>query len=96
MVPLHFSVFHPLYKLRNLPPTPQKTVEACRDTAMAEGLKYVYVGNIWRRDGHPGESTWCHNCGKKIIFRIGFVVRENHVAGGKCEYCGTQTPGVWG
>ena len=96
LVPLHFSVFHPTYKLRNLPPTPQKTIEACRDAAMAEGLKYVYVGNIWRRDGHPGESTWCHNCGKKVIFRIGFAVRENHVVKGKCEYCGTEVPGVWG
>jgi len=95
MVPLHFSAFYPTYKLRNLPRTPPATVDAARDAAMAEGIKYVYVGNVWRRDGHPGESTWCHNCGKKIIFRIGFALKENHVVKGKCEYCGAEIPGVW-
>ena len=96
LVPLHFSAFYPTYKLRNLPRTPAKSVQAARDAAMAEGLKYVYVGNVWQRDGHPGESTWCHKCGKRIISRVGFAVRENHVPKGKCEYCGVQIPGYWG
>ena len=95
MVPLHFTAFYPTYKLRNLPRTPQKTVESARDIALAEGLKYVYVGNIWQRDGHPAESTLCHACGKRIVWRVGFTAREVHIKDGACEYCGAKIPGVW-
>ena len=94
-VPVHFTAFFPTYKLRNLPNTPPKTVEAARDTAMDVGLKYVYVGNVWRAEGHPGESTYCHNCGKRIIHRTGFRVREIRMADGACEFCKTKIPGFW-
>jgi len=95
MVPVHFTAFYPTYKLRNLPRTPVASLEAARSTAMAEGLKYVYVGNVWTRGGHEGESTWCHNCGKRIIYRSGYRIREIHLTDGACEYCGTHVPGVW-
>jgi len=95
LVPLHFTAFYPTYKLRNLPRTPLALIETARDTAMAEGLKYVYAGNIWRRGGHPGESTWCHKCGKRIIYRAGYRIREYHIKNGKCEYCNAEIPGFW-
>jgi len=95
MVPLHFTAFYPTYKLQNLPRTPAATLEAARNTAMAEGLKYVYVGNVWTRGGHDGESTWCHNCGKRIIHRSGYRIINTHITNGACEYCGAQIPGVW-
>jgi len=95
-VPLHFTVFHPTYRLKNLPRTPVSTVTRCRKIAMDEGLKYAYVGNVaaWP-EGDPGESTYCHKCGKKLIHRVGFLVRSNRLRDGKCPYCGTKIPGVW-
>lgn len=95
MVPVHFTAFYPTYKLRNLPRTPVGLLENARKAAMGEGLKYVYIGNVWRRGGHPGESTWCHNCNERIIHRTGYRIRENHIKAGKCEYCDTEIPGFW-
>jgi len=95
MVPVHFTAFYPTYKLRNLPRTPMPLLEGARNAALGEGLKYVYVGNVWSRGGHPGESTWCHNCGKRIIYRAGYRIREDHIKNGKCEYCETEIPGFW-
>jgi len=91
-VPLHFSRFYPKYKLRNLPPTPVPTIEKLRDAAMDEGLKYVYLGNV---PGHPGENTYCPNCKKMVIGRLGYEIFENHIQNGKCEYCGESIPGYW-
>ena len=90
--PLHFTRFYPLYRLRNLPPTPVSSLETARDTAMAAGLHYVYVGNV---PGHEGENTFCPNCGKRIIHRIGFMVSETHLADGACNACGHPIPGLW-
>src|ERR1035441_5175400 len=58
-VPLHFSQFHPEYLLKNLPPTPVETLERAKAIADAEGLHYVYIGNV---PGHPAESTYCPHC----------------------------------
>ena len=91
-VPLHFSRFHPAYKMSNLARNPVKTVVRAREIAVSEGVHYSYVGNV---PGHPYESTYCHNCGKAIIERYGFYVRSVHIKDGKCEYCGTPIPGVW-
>ena len=63
-VPVHFTRFHPQYKLMNLPVTPVSTLERARDILMGKGMKFVYVGNV---PGHPGESTYCPNCGKKQL-----------------------------
>ena len=54
-IPLHFSRFHPQYKLANLPPTPIETLDAAREIAMEEGMRYAYVGNV---PGHPGDNTY--------------------------------------
>ncbi len=91
-VPLHFSRFHPQYKLTNLPPTPVETLEQAREIALEEGVRFVYVGNV---PGHPGNNTYCPVCGQTIIVRQGFAVTEYHLQGGNCAYCGEPVPGVW-
>ena len=91
-VPLHFSRFHPQYKLENLPPTPVETLERARETAMGEGLAFVYVGNV---GGHPGNHTYCPACGEVLIERVGFGVKSYHIEDGACGFCGTPIPGVW-
>ncbi len=90
--PIHFSRFYPLYKLRSLPPTPVSTLEKARNTALSSGLEYVYIGNI---PGHEGEHTFCPKCKKLLIQRIGYMVGENHLKGGKCKFCGKPIPGIW-
>jgi pyruvate formate lyase activating enzyme len=91
-VPLHFSRFYPLYKLRNLPPTPVETLEQARAMALSVGLEYVYIGNV---PGHSGENTYCPSCQKIIIARRGYSILANHVVKGKCKYCGKGIPGIW-
>jgi pyruvate formate lyase activating enzyme len=91
-VPLHFSRFHPNYQLRNLPPTPVTTLERARETAMARGLRYVYVGNV---PDHPGNHTFCPSCGRAVIERSGFFVAGLHVQNGRCGFCGGKIAGVW-
>ena len=91
-VPLHFSRFHPEYKLTNLPPTPAETLDRARDVALEEGMHFVYVGNV---PGHLGNHTYCPTCGEIIIARQGFTVIEYHLQGGMCAYCGEPIPGVW-
>ena len=91
-VPIHFSRFHPQYKLTNLPPTPVETLERAREIAMDAGIHYVYIGNV---PGHAGDHTYCENCGEIIIRRLGFAVVEVHLVDGKCEFCGQPIPGVW-
>jgi pyruvate formate lyase activating enzyme len=90
--PIHFSRFYPLYKLKNLPPTPVSTLEKARAVALSTGLEYVYIGNI---PGHEGENTFCPKCKKMIIQRTGYMVGEVHLKGGKCGYCGKPIPGIW-
>ena len=91
-VPLHFSRFHPQYKLTNLPPTPVETLERAREIALEEGVRFVYVGNV---PGHSANHTYCPACGRTIIVRQGFVVTEYHLQGGACAYCGEPISGVW-
>ena len=91
-VPLHFSRFYPQYKLKNLPPTPVKTLDIARDTAMSEGICYVYVGNV---SAHKGEHTYCPKCGKVVIERQGYIIKSMHINNNKCTFCGTKIAGVW-
>ncbi|MDI6703436.1 MAG: AmmeMemoRadiSam system radical SAM enzyme [bacterium] len=90
--PIHFSRFYPMYKLRNLPPTPVKTLEKARDVALKVGLKYVYIGNV---PGHEGENTNCPKCKKLLIQRIGYKILQNNVKGGRCKFCEEKIPGIW-
>ncbi len=91
-VPLHFSRFHPMYKIRNLPPTPVKTLESCHAIAKENGLQFVYLGNV---AGHPLEHTYCPSCGKIIIRRMSYVIIDNHIKDGVCGFCKHSIPGVW-
>jgi pyruvate formate lyase activating enzyme len=91
-VPVHFTRFHPDYKLLNLPPTPVATLEKAYETARSAGLHYPYVGNV---PGHPGNNTYCPKCGKTLIVRQGFFIVENHIIDGHCEYCNEAIAGVW-
>jgi pyruvate formate lyase activating enzyme len=90
--PLHFARFYPHYKLLNLPPTSVSILEALRNTAIAEGLKYVYIGNL---PGHHGSHTYCPNCSKLLIRRSGFDVGEYNLKGGRCKFCNQKIAGVW-
>jgi len=90
--PVHFSRFYPLYKLRNLPPTPVLTLEKARDVALSCGLEYVYIGKV---PGHEGENTFCSRCKKMVIQRTGYMIGAVHLNGGKCDYCGKPIPGIW-
>jgi pyruvate formate lyase activating enzyme len=91
-VPLHFSRFHPQYKLTNLPPTPVETLDRARDIALEEGIRFAYVGNV---PGHLGNNTYCPSCGELLIERQGFTVTAYNLKGGACAFCAETIPGVW-
>jgi len=91
-VPVHFTRFHPTYRLGNLPPTPVETIDHAWTLAKAEGLHFVYTGNV---PGHAGESTFCPGCGARLVRRVGFQVLENSLQHGRCPSCRRAIPGVW-
>jgi len=91
-VPVHFTRFHPDYRLLNLPPTPIATLERAREIAFAEGLHYPYVGNV---PGHPGNHTYCPGCGEIVNRRNGFQVEKVRLEKGRCLSCETAIAGVW-
>jgi pyruvate formate lyase activating enzyme len=91
-VPIHFNRFHPAYKLTSLSPTPIETLESAARIADEEGLQYVYIGNY---PGHERNSTFCPDCGEKIIERKHFAVLSLDVEEGKCRFCGHTIPGIW-
>jgi pyruvate formate lyase activating enzyme len=90
-VPLHFSAFHPDWKMRDIESTPQATLTRAREIARGNGLRYVYTGNVHDRNG---SSTWCHSCGTLLIERDWYVLghwgldRDGH-----CGNCGVSLPG---
>lgn len=100
-VPLHFSAFHPDYRMRNKAPTPHETLIRARQIALGAGLNYVYLGNVV----DPGrEATHCPSCGHTVIGRNRYKVTSFAVGGnGGCTACGggvagvfDTTPGNWG
>jgi pyruvate formate lyase activating enzyme len=100
-VPIHFSAFHPDYKMRDIPRTPPSTLFRARDIALRNGMRYAYTGNV---HDAAGGSTYCHNCGKRIIQRDWYVLGEWRLdEAGACLYCGEvcsghfeAKPGHWG
>jgi pyruvate formate lyase activating enzyme len=90
-VPLHFTAFHPDYKMLETPPTPPASLSRARAIALSHGLRYVYTGNVHDRDGG---STWCHACGERLIGRDWYVLSEWRLtATGTCARCGAPCPG---
>ncbi|MGD8413017.1 MAG: AmmeMemoRadiSam system radical SAM enzyme [Candidatus Latescibacterota bacterium] len=100
-VPLHFSAFHPDFQMRDKPPTPASTLTRAREIAMNNGIRYVYTGNV---HDEAGGSTYCHECGTKVIGRDWYVMTAWRLdENGACGKCGTPvagrfsgTPGRWG
>ncbi len=100
-VPLYFSAFHPDYKMLDKPRTPHQTLTRARSIAMANGLRYVYVGNV--HDVH-GSSTYCPQCQKCVIERDWYELGEYHIDHrNSCGFCGAtiaghfeDQPGQWG
>jgi pyruvate formate lyase activating enzyme len=100
-VPLHFTAFHPDYKMMDVPSTPPETLTRARKIAMDKGVRYAYTGNVHDAEGG---STYCHSCGNKLIGRDWYVLSDwNLTAEGKCNKCGTECagvfeekPGTWG
>jgi pyruvate formate lyase activating enzyme len=100
-VPLHFTAFHPDYKMMDKRPTPPTTLRRARQIALDNGLRYVYTGNVHDEEGG---STYCHHCGARLIGRDWYVLtgwRLSHE--GRCLSCGTpcagvfeKAPGHWG
>ena len=91
-MPWHLSAFHPSYKLLDAPPTTVESIERARDIGLSEGLRYVYSGNI---PGMAGESTYCYNCKKLLIERLGFTIKKKSIKGGRCPYCKVEIDGVF-
>jgi pyruvate formate lyase activating enzyme len=99
--PLHFSAFHPDYRMLDLPPTPKATLLRAREQGRANGLRHVYVGNV--RDAE-GEATDCVGCGAPLIRRDGYRLTHYALdANGACRSCGrylagqfAAAPGTWG
>jgi pyruvate formate lyase activating enzyme len=89
-LPWHLSRFHPDYKVDRIPATPVERLLTARAIGLAEGLRYVYVGNVPSEDG---ESTRCHTCGALLIRRLGFSAEVHGLRGGKCTKCGTPLAG---
>ena len=90
-VPLHFTAFHPDFKLRDKPRTPPETLHRARAIAREAGLHYVYEGNISR----DAANTNCPNCGALLIRRSWHDVIENRLRNGACPDCGHAIPGRW-
>jgi pyruvate formate lyase activating enzyme len=92
-VPIHFSAFHPAYKMMDRPPTPGSTLTRARQIAMGNGLRYAYTGNVRDREG---DSTYCHNCGKRLIGRDWYVLTDwNLTADGRCPQCQAPCAGIF-
>ena len=90
--PLHFSRFHPMYKLTQLPETPLHTLIKARSVAMKEGCKHVYIGNV---PGKGMENTVCPNCSEVVVERRGYSILKYQIENGKCSHCDTKIYGIW-
>jgi pyruvate formate lyase activating enzyme len=92
-VPLHFTAFHPDWKMRETKPTPPATLKMARRIGKEEGLRHVYTGNI---HDPAGQSTYCHHCGALLIERDWYNLGAwNLTASGSCSSCGAPCAGVF-
>jgi pyruvate formate lyase activating enzyme len=92
-VPLHFSAFHPDFKMRDIPHTPPETLSRARRIALDAGLRFVYTGNVHDPDG---QTTRCPGCARPVVVRDWYDLRAYHLTDdGHCVHCGTRLPGVF-
>ncbi|HUS27259.1 MAG TPA: AmmeMemoRadiSam system radical SAM enzyme [Kofleriaceae bacterium] len=92
-VPVHFSAFHPDYKMMDIPATPIATLRRARDIARRAGLRYVYTGNVHDADG---DRTICPSCSAAVIERDWYEILSSNLRGGACGTCGTAIAGRFG
>ena len=100
-VPLHFTAFHPDFKMMDVPHTPPDTLSRARQWGLRNGLRYVYTGNVHDREG---SSTWCPGCGALLIERDWYELGRTQLSDdGRCLACGWHVsghfdgpPGTWG
>ena len=91
-VPMHFSAFHPDWKMLDVPRTPSETLFRARRIALKNGVRYAYTGNILEREG---ADTFCHACGARLIGRDGYVLTDWNLEEGRCGVCRELCPGVF-
>jgi pyruvate formate lyase activating enzyme len=91
-VPLHFTAFHPDFKMLATPPTPAATLHRAREIALRSGIRYCYVGNVHDREG---QTTFCCGCGAALIRRDWHAILSYRLVDDRCADCGTQLPGVF-
>jgi pyruvate formate lyase activating enzyme len=92
-VPMHFTAFHPDYKMTDVPHTPGETLRRAREIALANGVQYAYVGNVHDR---AGDSTYCPSCGECVIERDWYQLTGWRLTGdGRCRACGAAVAGVF-
>jgi len=92
-VPMHFTAFHPSWKMMDKPSTPAETLTRAREIAIKNGVRYAYTGNVHDK---AGDSTYCHQCGTTLIGRDWYVLSDwNLTDDGHCKKCGTQCAGVF-
>lgn len=91
-VPIHFTAFHPDFRMRDTAPTPASTLQRAREIAMAAGIRYAYVGNI---HDIAGQSTRCHQCQHLLIERDYYQLGTYELRDGRCRHCRSLIPGVF-
>jgi pyruvate formate lyase activating enzyme len=91
-VPLHFTAFHPDFKMNNKPPTPHETLKMAREIALSAGIKYSYIGNVYDK---ASQTTFCPNCQSTLIERDWHSVQTNKIAEGLCFKCGKKIAGIF-
>ncbi|MEM3370489.1 MAG: AmmeMemoRadiSam system radical SAM enzyme [Candidatus Woesearchaeota archaeon] len=89
-VPLHISRFFPMFRMADVPITPESRIEEAYMTAKKH-LDFVYTGNLF----NGREDTICPNCSNCLVGRSGYFIRENNIERGKCKFCRRKIPGVW-
>ncbi len=92
-VPIHFSAFHPDYRMTDRPRTPPETLQRARRIARDHGLRYVYTGNVHDRDG---DTTYCPGCGTAVIERDWYEILGSNLARNACGSCGVAIAGRFG
>ncbi|HYV56352.1 MAG TPA: hypothetical protein VE911_02350, partial [Candidatus Nitrosopolaris sp.] len=88
--PLHFTAFHPDFRMRDRPRTPAATLRRARTIARARGIRYCYVGNVHDAEG---QTTFCPGCRAPLIERDWHAIRVYRLDDGRCPDCGTHIPG---
>jgi pyruvate formate lyase activating enzyme len=92
-VPMHFTAFHPDWRMRDRPPTPLSTLQRARRIALDNGVRYAYTGNVHDVEGG---TTFCHRCGEALIVRDGYDIgRYGLSPGATCPRCATRCAGVF-